>query len=129
MNAKVENSISVRTVAPVDYAILFAGVLLIAGGIFAFYQFETAWQAWLRVLVFIASLIAGAGVMLVSAPGKAFTRFVNASVIELRKVVWPTKQETTQTTMVVIVGVVLVGILLAIIDFLLATSVDKLMGG
>lgn len=129
MNAKVENSISVRGVAPVDYAILFAGVLLIAGGIFAFYQFETAWQAWIRVLVFIASLIAGVAVMLMSAPGKSFMRFVNASIIELRKVVWPTKQETTQTTMVVIVGVIIVGILLAIIDFLLATSVDKLMGG
>ena len=129
MNAKVENSISVRAIAPVDYAILFAGVLLIAGGIFAFYQFDTAWPAWVRVLLFIASLIAGAAVMLVSAPGKSFLRFVNASIIELRKVVWPTKQETTQTTIVVIVGVIVVGILLAIIDFLLATSVDKLMGG
>ena len=129
MNAKVENTTSTRLLAPVDYAILFAGVALIASGIFAFYYFNPAWAAWVRVLTFVAGLIAGGAVMTRSNPGVVFLKFLAAAMIELRKVVWPTKQETTQTTMVVIVGVIIVGILMFFIDYILATLVRWAMGG
>ncbi len=129
MNAKVENTTSTRMLEPVDYAILFAGVALIAAGIFAFYYFNPAWPAWVRVLTFVAALIAGGFVMLRSGPGATFLKFLAAAMIELRKVVWPTKQETTQTTMVVIVGVIIVGILMFIIDYILATLVRLTMSG
>ena len=129
MNAKVENTTSTRLLAPVDYAILFAGVALIASGIFAFYYFNPAWPAWVRVLTFVATLIAGGAVMTRSNPGVVFLKFLAAAMIELRKVVWPTKQETTQTTMVVIVAVIIVGILMFFIDYILATLVRWTMGG
>ena len=129
MNAKVENTTSTRLLAPVDYAILFAGVALIAAGIFAYYFFNPAWPAWVRVLTFVAAFIAGGVVMSRSGPGVTFLKFLAAAMIELRKVVWPTKQETTQTTMVVIVGVIIVGILMFFIDYILATLVRWTMSG
>jgi preprotein translocase subunit SecE len=129
MNAKVENAPSMRLIAPVDYAILLAGIATIAAGIFAFYYFNPAWQAWVRVIAFVVALLGGIAIMAVSGPGKAFLKFLSASMIELRKVVWPTKQETTQTTMVVVVAVILVGILLFFIDYILAFLVRKTMGG
>lgn len=129
MNAKVENTTSTRMLAPVDYAILFAGAALIAAGIFAFYYFNPAWPAWVRVLTFVAALIAGGAAMTRSSPGISFLKFLAAAMIELRKVVWPTKQETIQTTMVVIVAVIIVGILMFFIDFILALLVRKTMGG
>jgi preprotein translocase subunit SecE len=129
MNAKVESSTPGRLIAPVDYAILLAGVALIASGIFAFYYFNVAWPAWVRVLTFVGGLLAGGAVMTRSGPGIAFLKFLSAAMIELRKVVWPTKQETTQTTMVVVVGVLIVGVLMFVIDFFLALLVRKTMGG
>ena len=48
--------------------------------------------------------------------------------IELKKVSWPTKQETTQTAMGVIVIVVIIGILLWLLDMLLAWSIGTLYG-
>jgi preprotein translocase subunit SecE len=128
MNAKVENASSARLAAPVDYAIILAGALVISAGIFAFYYFNPAWQGWVRVLTFVSGLIAGSAIMVMSNPGKVFLKFLNAAMIELRKVVWPTKQETTQTTMVVVVAVILVGILMFIIDYVLAALVRLTMG-
>jgi preprotein translocase subunit SecE len=129
MNAKVESTTPGRLMAPVDYAILLAGIALIASGIFTFYYFNPAWAAWVRVLTFVAGLLAGGAVMTRSGPGIAFLKFLAAAMIELRKVVWPTKQETTQTTMVVVVGVLIVGVLMFVIDFILALLVRKTMGG
>ena len=129
MNAKVENTTPTRMLAPVDYAVLFAGVALIAAGIFAFYFFNPAWPAWVRILAFVAALIAGSAVMSRSGPGVTFLKFLAAAMIELRKVVWPTKQETIQTTMVVIVAVIIVGILMFFIDYILATLVRWTMSG
>ncbi len=129
MNAKVESSTPGRMIAPVDYAILLAGVALIASGIFVYYYFNPAWAAWVRVLAFVGALLAGGAVMTRSGPGVAFLKFLAAAMIELRKVVWPTKQETTQTTLVVVVGVLVVGVLMFVIDFILALLVRKTMGG
>jgi preprotein translocase subunit SecE len=129
MNAKVEDTSPVSAIAPVDYAILTAGLIIIGAGIFAFYHFNPAWQSWVRVLTVVGGCLAGAAVMSFSHPGKSFLKFLNASMLELRKVVWPTKQETTQTTMVVIVAVIIVGILLFIMDFILAELVKYAMGG
>jgi preprotein translocase subunit SecE len=128
MNAKVENGGSAALVSPVDYAILIAGLAIIGLGIFAFYHFNPAWQAWVRVLTVVGGVLAGAGVMTLSNPGKSFLKFLNAAMIELRKVVWPTKQETTQTTIVVVIAVIIVGILLFIMDYLLAALIQWSMG-
>ena len=50
------------------------------------------------------------------------------SKVELKKVTWPTKQETTQTTLGVIVVVIIVGILLWLFDMLLGWAIGTLYG-
>jgi preprotein translocase subunit SecE len=130
MSAKVENNpVSVSGATGVDYAILIAAAAIIGAGIFAYYHFNPVWAGWVRVLVFVGSLLVGGAVALVSAPGKNFLKFLDAALLEVRKVVWPTKQETTQTTMVIVVAVFLVGILMFIIDYFLALFVSATMGG
>ena len=60
--------------------------------------------------------------------GKTIYTYVADSKIELKKVTWPTKQETTQTALGVIVIVVIIGILLWLLDMLLAWAIGTLYG-
>src|SRR5579871_3731498 len=83
-----------------DTAKLVVAILLVLGGIAAFYvlRAQADWQRWLAVVagVALAALVFGA-----SERGRAFWQFVLDSRLELRKVVWPTRQETTITTVAV----------------------------
>ena len=129
MNAKVETALSEKQVSGADYAILIVAAAIVAGGIFAFYHFENAWPAWVRVLTFAGSFLAGIGVAFATTPGRQLLGFFNESIIEMRRVVWPTRQETTQTTIIVVIAVIIVGILLFILDWLMAGFIQLIMGG
>jgi preprotein translocase subunit SecE len=130
MSAKADsNPITVSNISAADYAILFAGLLVIGLGIFAYYYFNPQWASWVRTLVFVAGLVGGCIIAALSQPGKSFLKFLDAALLEVRKVVWPTKEETTQTTMVVAVAVIVVGLMMLLIDFLLSHMVGFAMGG
>jgi preprotein translocase subunit SecE len=60
--------------------------------------------------------------------GQSVLGFAREARIEVRKVVWPTRQETVQTTLMVIVAVILVGIMLYFIDMILLEAVQYLTG-
>ena len=65
------------------------------------------------------ALAAGIFVALQSSQGRTFWQFVQGSRVELRKVVWPTRQETLQTTLVVFVAILALGIFFWILDWVL----------
>jgi preprotein translocase subunit SecE len=81
-----------------------------------------------RVLGIIALSVVAGLVALQTAKGAAFWALVKGSRTEIRKVVWPTRQETTQTTMIVVVFVVLVALLLWGLDSLLGWLVSLAIG-
>lgn len=128
MNAKVETPSAGSGVAAADIAKLVVGALLAVGSTIASYWFADIWPMWARVLCVLAGLGVGAAVAFSSAQGGQFLKFLRDSQIEVRKVVWPTRQETWQTTMVVAVAVLLLGILVWIIDMILAWIVRMMMG-
>jgi preprotein translocase subunit SecE len=129
MNAKVETS---NTTAggstTIDIVKLIVAAALAVGSAMAFYWFADAWPAWARVLTVLAGIGAGAAVASTSVQGATFIKFLRDSQIEVRKVVWPTRQETWQTTLVVAVAVLLIGILVWVIDIILAWIVRLMMG-
>jgi preprotein translocase subunit SecE len=104
--------------------LIFAVVLMMAA-IALFYTF-TEYSTLLRVLGLLAA--AGLSVFIASQTvvGSQAFAFVGATQVEVRKVVWPTRQETLQTTMVVILMVMLVAILLWGVDSLLGWAVRSL---
>jgi len=112
---------------PLDSAKLVAGVLVLAGGVVAFYLFP-ALPIWLRWIIVLAALVLGALVSLQSHQGKIFWAFVQASRVELRKVVWPERQETTQVTIVVFVMVLVLSLFFWGLDTLLAFMTRWLTG-
>jgi preprotein translocase subunit SecE len=101
-----------------DTAKLAAAALAVVAGIAGYYYFA-ATPIVVRVLVVIAGLAAASVLVFWTALGRDLWGFMQGSRIELRKVIWPTRQETTQTTLMVVVFVLVLGIFFWILDFLL----------
>ena len=70
----------------------------------------------LRVLAVIGGVLAGAGMAWFTAPGKTFTAFARESIVEVKKVVWPTRKETIQSTAAVFAFVVVMAVFLWVSD-------------
>jgi preprotein translocase subunit SecE len=107
---------SVETVnASSDKLMLVVGVLLLVAGFVGFFWLGN--QVWyIRALPLLVGVVAGAGVALASPTGKSFIAFAKEAQREVRKVVWPSRKETTQTTLVVFAFVLLMAIFLWLAD-------------
>ena len=113
MTEKVETSASA-----LDTVKLVAAVAILVGGIAGFYLLTDLPLA-VRWVIVLATLAGGILVALQSVQGRTFWQFVQGSRIELRKVVWPTRQETLQTTLVVFVAILAMGIFFWVLDWIL----------
>jgi preprotein translocase subunit SecE len=99
----------------IDKVKLGAAVALVALGVWGYYLLaDTALV--LRVLAVIAGLLAAGAVAWWSEPGRQFAVFAGESVAEVKKVVWPTRKETMQTTAAVFAFVVVMAVFLWITD-------------
>ena len=78
-----------------------AGALL--GGLYGYYFYENDVALPLRVLMVLVGTAAGIAIAMTSAQGQRLWHFIQGSRVEIRKVVWPTRQETTQTAIAVFV--------------------------
>ncbi len=122
MNAKAE----VESTGMDTVKLLLAVVLLVAG-IGLFYFFEE-YSALVRVLGLLAITGVAVFVGLQSAAGRRIWDFAKASRTEVRKVVWPSRQETIQTTLIVFAMVLLIGIVLWLFDMILMWIVKAVTG-
>jgi preprotein translocase subunit SecE len=111
----------------IDTVKLVTAVAVLLGGIVAFYMLGT-YPLAVRWLIVLATLAGGIFIALQSAQGRALWQFVQGSQVELRKVVWPTRQETMQTTLVVFVAVIVMGIFFWILDWILGSVTRALTG-
>ena len=107
------------------YLIFSIGVLLF--GMVLFYYFDDV-RLFYRVLGMISIIVLSGFVGYQSDFGKLVYSYLIDSKVELKKVTWPTKQETTQTTLGVIFIVIIVGILLWLFDMLLGWAIGTLYG-
>ena len=122
MNTKVETESN-----RFDSLKLGIAVAMLAVGIIAFYRFDDQLLV-LRVLGLLA--VAGISVFIAaqSSTGKNIIGFIRGAQTEVRKVVWPTRAETVQTTLAVILMVFLVGIFLWLLDMVLLWAIQLLTG-
>jgi preprotein translocase subunit SecE len=102
----------------VDNVKLVLAVGLVVAAIFAFYVFSEQ-SLLLRVVGLL--LVAGVAALIAAgtAPGRRALAFAKDARAEVRKVVWPSRQETLQTTLAVFVMVIIVAILLWLMDMML----------
>ena len=126
MNSRVEpNKPGTPAGDIVKYAL---ALLLVAAGVFAFYWFDGQWPSSLRVLAVVAGLVAAGVVFMTSAKGGLTRTFLYESRFELRKVVWPTRQEAMRTTWVVVLVVIIMSLILAAFDVVIQWLVKLLLG-
>ena len=103
-----------------DKVKVIASLLIAVGGVVGYYQLpqylgQDVSILW-RVGLLLVALVAAAVVAMTSEYGSSFLEFAKGARTELRKMVWPTRQETTQTTIIVLILVVLVALFLWLID-------------
>ena len=106
---------------------LLVAVLLIAAGIAGFYTY--AEEALLyRVLALLAVFIVAFIISLKTQVGLDTWNFGRSAILEVRKAVWPTRQETIQATVMVTIMVIIMGIILWLFDMMLLSAVQMLTG-
>jgi preprotein translocase subunit SecE len=111
----------------VDSAKLVLAIAVLIAGIAGYYWFAGMPVA-VRILMVLAGLGLGAALLFWSAQGQVLWQYIQGSRVELRKMVWPTRQETLQTTLVVFVFVLLLGVFFWLVDMLLAWATRHLTG-
>ena len=122
MNAKVETPVSW-----LDSVKLIVALLLLLGGIVGYYHFDD-YPTLARVLGVLAATGVAVIVAMQTLKGRTFLGFVAEAQIEVRKVVWPTRAETLQATLAVVVMVIVLGVMLWMFDMLLLKVVKILTG-
>ena len=111
----------------IDIIKLLAAATILVSGLFAYYYYIEM-SLPLRVLCVLGAVVVGIGVAMTSIQGKRLFTFIQGSRIEIRKVVWPTKQETTQTAIAVFVLTLLLALFFWGLDSLLLWLTRTLVG-
>jgi len=114
------------TTSAFDTLKLMLALLILLAGIVGFYYFEDESQL-LRVIGILAVAAVAFFIVSVTDVGRRSLGFVKDARVEVRKVVWPTRQETFQTTVAVLIMVVIVAIMLWLIDLALGTGVNSIL--
>ena len=121
------DEIKVPDAGTADNLKLAAAIVIVVAGVGGYYLLASQ-PTWMRWRPVIGSLLLAAMVVAFSRYGTEFRRFVELARIELRKIVWPTRQETLQTTLVVFGFVIIAGLFFWLLDLVLAWATKALTG-
>lgn len=106
---------------------LLIAFLLVVAGIAGYYFLHDS-AAVLQLLSVLAGVLSAVAVASTSEAGRRFLVFGRESVAEAKRVVWPTRKETMQTTGIVILFAITMALFLWLVDASLMSMVNKLMG-
>jgi preprotein translocase subunit SecE len=122
MNTKAQEA---KGMGPADLGKLALALVVLVAGIVGFYYFSDnpSVPSFARVVGVILAVAAAMAISAFTAPGRKLRGFVAESQFEMRKVVWPTRDETLKTTGVILVVVVILSLLMGLIDWLLKSIV------
>ncbi len=118
--------IKVQAPDTLDKAKLTVACLLVVAGIVAFYALDVS--VWIRWGAVAGGLVLGGVVVAFSRYGTALKQFWADSRVELRKIVWPTRNETGMTTLVVFIFVIASGVFFWLLDLVLAWATRAFTG-
>ena len=110
-----------------DAALMTLSVVVLLAAIVAFYWYDEQ-PLLIRVAMVVVGFAAAAGLMWFSSYGRDFWQFAAAARIELRKVVWPDRDETVKTTYVVFIFAIVMGLFFWGLDWVL-TWLTRLLSG
>ena len=124
MNAQTETSQG----SFLDTIKLLIAAAVLVGGLYAYYFYENDISLPLRVLMVLGGTGVGIAIAMTSTQGRRLWHFIQGSRVEIRKVVWPTRQETTQTAIAVFVFTLIMMLFFWALDSGLLWLTRKLVG-
>jgi preprotein translocase subunit SecE len=113
--------------SPLDIVKWILAIAFLAAAVVGNYMYANEPLLY-RVLGVVVLMLVSAGIASITSQGKTFLQFLKEANVERRKVVWPTRPETTQTTMIVVVVVILMSLVLWGVDSLLSWLISLLLG-
>ena len=111
----------------VDTAKLALAILIVLAGLVGYYFFADS-SALLRALGVILALAVATVVAFTSLQGRLLWKFIQGARVELNKIVWPTREETIQTTLVVLVVALVGGVFFWLLDLFLLWLTTRITG-
>jgi preprotein translocase subunit SecE len=118
--------------SPLDIVLWLIAIVLLVGSALVNQHLPAYWapanDIWVRVGVILACIVVALGLLYATHQGKGFVRLLKDSRIELRRVTWPTKQETVTTSWHVLIVVVVTSIVLWCFDYLLGWAIKLIIG-
>lgn len=124
MNTKVENQ---GGTSVLDYGKYVLALLIAAAGVAVFYMMPQ-WSGVIRGLLVAIGFGLALVVFGLTAKGREAREFFSDSLFELRKVVWPTREESYRITGMVLVVVLLISLILSGFDFVISWLIKLLLG-
>ena len=110
-----------------DFVKWIVAIGLVVGGAVAFSYFKSEYQLIVRAVAVTAVIVVAVVVAANTEKGAAFWSLMKAAQVEVRKVVWPTRQEVTQTTLIVVVIVLIAALILWGLDTLIGFLASKVI--
>ncbi|MGH8582738.1 MAG: preprotein translocase subunit SecE [Gammaproteobacteria bacterium] len=120
MNLKAQDS----RLDPLKWAL---AIILLAGAVAAYYYFSEH-MVLLRVIGILVAAVVSAAIALQTAKGRELAGFMKESQIEVRRVVWPTRDEAMRITLIVIAMVIVAALFLWLLDILVSWLVGLVTG-
>ncbi len=122
----------VSSSSPIDYILWIFSIILFIAAMLTNQHLPGYWapanDVWVRVGVILACIVAALGLLYATHQGKGFVRLLKDSRIELRRVTWPTKNETVTTSWQVLLVVIIAAIVLWCFDYILGWLIKFIIG-
>lgn len=116
-----------RTSSVLDTALLWLAIAVLVVSMVGYYYFS-GYTDLVRVLGMLGGTVVAVLILSQSAIGKTAWSYIQGSRTEVRRVVWPTRRETVQTTLLVLAFVLILAIFIWALDIVLAYAVTLLTG-
>ena len=122
----------VRSGSPLDVVFWIIAIVLLIGSTMVNQHLPAYWapanDIWVRIGVILACMIVALGLLYATLQGKGFVRLLKDARVELRRVTWPTKQETVTTSWQVLAVVIITSMVLWCFDYLLGWLMKMIIG-
>ena len=122
MSEKAENASNPLDI--VKWLVVFG---LLGGLVFAYTTYEEVSQLY-RALGAVATVVVAGFIAASTLKGRTFLTFAKDARTEVRKVVWPTRQEVIRMTLVIIAATAVVGLMIYLIDLVIVWVVGLVTG-
>jgi preprotein translocase subunit SecE len=118
--------IKVQDAGTSDKVKLVVAALLVGAGVAGYYLLDSQLDWWWRWAPVAGGIVTGTLVVAWSRFGAELFGFIRDARVELRKIVWPNRNETMMTTVVVLVFVAVAGVFFWLLDFVLAWATQAI---